>query len=167
MLISFLTKGRGKNMAIERTFIAVKPDGVKRGLIGEVLKRFEMRGYKIIGLKMLQVTPEQAAAHYAEHVGKPFYDGLVKFITAAPVVAIALEGEDVVAQARRIMGATDPNKAEIGTIRADFGQAMNRNIVHGSDSVESANRELAIYFKSEELMSGAKNSFDYVIESLL
>ncbi|MBO7672718.1 nucleoside-diphosphate kinase [bacterium] len=152
---------------MERTFIAVKPDGVKRGLIGEVLKRFEMRGYKIIGLKMLQVTPEQAAAHYAEHVGKPFYDGLVKFITAAPVVAIALEGEDVVAQARRIMGATDPNKAEIGTIRADFGQAMNRNIVHGSDSVESANRELAIYFKSEELMSGAKNSFDYVIESLL
>jgi len=154
-------------MTIERTFIAVKPDGVKRGLIGEILKRFEMRGYKIIGLKMLQVTPEQAAAHYAEHVGKPFYDGLVKFITAAPVVAIALEGEDVVAQARRIMGATDPNKAEIGTIRADFGQAMNRNIVHGSDSVESANRELAIYFKPEELMSGAKNSFDYVIESLL
>ena len=154
-------------MAIERTFIAVKPDGVKRGLIGEILKRFETRGYKVIGLKMLQVTPEQAAAHYAEHVGKSFYDGLVKFITSAPIVAIALEGEDVVAQARRIMGATDPNKAEIGTIRADFGQAMNRNIVHGSDSVESANRELAIYFKPEELMSGVKNSFDYVIESLL
>ena len=154
-------------MTTERTFIAVKPDGVKRGLIGEILKRFETRGYKVIGLKMLQVTPEQAAAHYAEHVGKPFYDGLVKFITSAPIVAIALEGEDVVAQARRIMGATDPNKAEIGTIRADFGQAMSRNIVHGSDSVESANRELAIYFKPEELMSGVKNSFDYVIESLL
>ena len=153
-------------MTIERTFIAVKPDGVKRGLIGEILKRFETKGYKVIGLKMLQVTQEQAAAHYAEHVGKPFYDGLVKFITSAPIVAIALEGEDVVAQSRRIMGATDPNKAEIGTIRADFGQAMNRNIVHGSDSVESANRELAIYFKPEELMTGTKNSFDYVIESL-
>lgn len=153
-------------MTIERTFIAVKPDGVKRGLIGEILKRFETKGYKVIGLKMLQVTPEQAAAHYAEHVGKPFYDGLVKFITSAPIVAIALEGEDVVAQARRIMGATDPNKAEIGTIRADFGQMMSRNIVHGSDSVESANRELAIYFKPEELMSGMKNAFDYVMESL-
>lgn len=154
-------------MTLERTFIAIKPDGVKRGLIGEILKRFESRGYKIIGLKMLQVTPEQAAAHYAEHVGKPFYDGLVKFITSAPIVAIALEGEDVVNQARRIMGATDPNKAEIGTIRADFGQAMNRNIIHGSDSVESAERELAIYFKQSELMSNTKNNFDYVIESLL
>ena len=154
-------------MTIERTFIAVKPDGVKRGLVGEVLKRFESRGYKVIGLKMLQVTPEQAAAHYAEHVGKPFYDGLVKFITSAPIVAIALEGEDVVNQARRIMGATDPNKAEIGTIRADFGQAMNRNIVHGSDSIESAERELEIYFKQSELMSNTKNNFDYVIESLL
>lgn len=154
-------------MTIERTFIAVKPDGVKRGLVGEILKRFETRGYKIIGLKMLNVTPEQAAAHYAEHIGKPFYDGLVKFITSAPIVAIALEGEDVVAQARRIMGATDPNKAEIGTIRADFGQMMSRNIVHGSDSIESAERELAIYFKPSELMSNVKNSFDYVIESLL
>jgi len=162
-----MKKERGNIMTIERTFIAVKPDGVKRGLVGEILKRFETRGYKIIGLKMLNVTPEQAAAHYAEHVGKPFYDGLVKFITSAPIVAIALEGEDVVAQARRIMGATDPNKAEIGTIRADFGQMMSRNIVHGSDSVESAERELAIYFKPSELMSNVKNSFDYVIESLL
>lgn len=151
----------------ERTFIAIKPDGVKRGLIGEIIKRFETKGFKVVGLKMLQVTNEQAAQHYAEHVGKPFYDGLVKFITAAPIVAIALEGNDVVAQARRIMGATDPNKAEIGTIRADFGQAMNRNIVHGSDSVENAQRELAIYFKPEELMSDTKNGFDYVIESLL
>ena len=151
----------------ERTFIAIKPDGVKRSLIGEVIKRFETKGFKVIGLKMLQVTQEQAAQHYAEHVGKPFYDGLVKFITAAPIVAIALEGNDVVAQARRIMGATDPNKADIGTIRADFGQAMNRNIVHGSDSPESAERELAIYFKPEELMSNTKNGFDYVIESLL
>lgn len=151
----------------ERTFIAIKPDGVKRGLIGEIIKRFETKGFKVVGLKMLQVTNEQAAQHYAEHVGKPFYDGLVKFITAAPIVAIALEGNDVVAQARRIMGATDPNKAEIGTIRADFGQAMNRNIVHGSDSPESAERELAIYFKPEELMSNTKNGFDYVIESLL
>ena len=151
----------------ERTFIAIKPDGVKRGLIGEIIKRFETKGFKIIGLKMLQVTPELAAQHYAEHVGKPFYDGLVRFITAAPIVAIALEGNDVIAQARRIMGATDPNKAAIGTIRADFGQAMNRNIIHGSDSPESAERELAIYFKPEELMNDTKNSFDYVVESLL
>ena len=154
-------------MSIERTFIAVKPEAVKRGLTGEIIKRFETKGFKIVGLKMLQVTPELAEKHYAEHIGKPFYDGLVKFITAAPVVAIALEGNDVINQARRMMGATDPNKAEIGTIRADFGQAMSRNVIHGSDSPESAQRELAIYFRPEELMNDTKNSFDYVIESLL
>ena len=150
----------------ERTFIAIKPDGVKRGLIGEIIKRFETKGFKVIGLKMLQVSQAQAAQHYAEHVGKPFYDGLVKFITAAPIVALALEGNDVVAQARRIMGATDPNKADIGTIRADFGQAMNRNIVHGSDSPESAEREISIYFRPEELCNDWTTMMEIVRDSV-
>ena len=150
----------------ERTFIAVKPDGVRRGLIGEILRRFEAKGYKIIGLKMLQVTPELAAAHYAEHEGKPFYPRLLRYIQSGPVVAIALRGYNVVEGARHMMGATDPNKAQVGTIRADFAQVMEYNIVHGSDSVESAERELALYFRPEELVEGAKCMAELVIESL-
>ena len=150
----------------ERTFIAVKPDGVQRGLIGEILRRFETKGYKIIGLKMLQVTDAQAKAHYAEHEGKPFYPRLIRYIQSGPIVAIALQGYNVVAGARHLMGATDPNKAEVGTIRADFAQVMEYNIVHGSDSIESAERELAIYFKPEELIEGGKCMSELVVESL-
>ncbi len=150
----------------ERTFIAVKPDGVRRGLIGEVLRRFEAKGYKVIGLKMLQVTNEQAAAHYAEHEGKPFYPRLIRYIQSGPIVAIALKGYNVVAGARHMMGATDPDKAEVGTMRADFAQVKEYNIVHGSDSVESAERELAIYFRPEELFEGAKSMSELVVESL-
>lgn len=150
----------------ERTFIAVKPDGVQRGLVGEVLRRFETKGYKIIGLKMLQVTDEQAKAHYAEHEGKPFYPRLIRYIQSGPIVAIALQGYNVVAGARHLMGSTDPNKAEVGTIRADFAQVMEYNIVHGSDSVESAQRELDIYFKPEELIEGGKCMSELVVESL-
>ncbi len=150
----------------ERTFVAVKPDGVRRGLVGEVLKRFETKGYKIIGLKMLQVSSELAAAHYAEHEGKPFYPRLLRYIQSGPVVAIALRGYNVVAGVRHLMGATDPNKAEVGTMRADFAQVMEYNIVHGSDSVESAERELALYFRPEELIEGAKSMAELVVESL-
>ena len=150
----------------ERTFVAVKPDGVRRGLVGEVLKRFEAKGYKIIGLKMLQVTPELAAAHYAEHEGKPFYPRLLRYIQSGPVVAIALRGYNVVAGVRHMMGATDPDKADVGTLRADFAQVKEYNIVHGSDSIESAERELKLYFRPEELVEGAKCMAELVVESL-
>ena len=150
----------------ERTFIAIKPDGVQRGLIGEVIKRFELKGYKVVGLKYLQVSEEQAKAHYAEHEGKPFYPRLLRYIQSGPIVAMVIQGYNAVAGARHIMGATDPDKAEVGTIRADFAQVMEYNIVHGSDSVESAKREIEIYFNENEIMTGGKSMSELVIESL-
>lgn len=150
----------------ERTFIAIKPDGVQRGLIGEVIKRFESKGYKIVALKFLQVTDEQAKAHYAEHEGKPFYPRLIRYIQSGPIVAMVIQGFNAVAGARHIMGSTDPDKAEVGTIRADLAQVMEYNIVHGSDSVESAEREIAIYFNEDEIIAGGKCMSELVIESL-
>lgn len=135
----------------ERTFVAVKPDGVQRNLVGEIIQRFEDKGYKIVGLKMLQVTKELAAKHYEEHIGKPFYESLITYITSGPIVAMVLEGENVVAESRKLMGATNPSNAECGSIRADFAQSMERNVIHGSDGLESAKREIALYFKPEEL----------------
>jgi nucleoside-diphosphate kinase len=136
---------------MERTFVAIKPDGVKRGLAGRILSKFEDKGYRIVAMKAINVDKELASKHYEEHVGKPFYNDLVEYITSSPIIAMVLEGENVVEQARRIMGATDPNKAGIGTIRADFAQRMERNIVHGSDSAESAKREIALYFNENEI----------------
>ncbi len=136
---------------MERTFVAIKPDGVKRGLVGEILTRFEKRGYKIAALKVLNVTEEIAQKHYEEHIGKPFYPGLIEYITSGPVVAMVIKGENVIEEVRRIMGATDPNKAAIGTIRADYAQVMQRNVIHGSDSKASAEREIAIYFDESEI----------------
>ena len=148
----------------ERTFIAIKPDAVIRGLTSTILKRFEDKGYKIIGLKMLMVTKEQAAQHYAEHYGKPFYDRLIKYIQSGPIVAMVLQGYNVIKGARQLMGATDPAEAQVGTIRADFAQLKEYNSVHGSDSAESAAREIAIYFKPEELCTDWKNMTDLVPE---
>jgi nucleoside-diphosphate kinase len=136
---------------MERTFVAIKPDGVKRGLAGRILSKFEDKGYRIVAMKAINVDKALASKHYEEHVGKPFYNDLVEYITSSPIIAMVLEGENVVEQARRIMGATDPNKAGIGTIRADFAQRMERNIVHGSDSAESAKREIALYFNENEI----------------
>jgi nucleoside-diphosphate kinase len=136
---------------MERTFIAVKPDGVQRGLVGTILKKFEEKGYKLVGLKLMQVSNELAQTHYGEHKGKPFFDGLVNFITSGPVVAFVLEGNDVVVTARKIIGATKPSDSAIGTIRGDYGVDIGRNIIHGSDSPESAEREIALWFKPEEL----------------
>ena len=150
----------------ERTFIAVKPDAVQRGLIGEIVKRFETKGYKVIGLKMIRVSDEQAKAHYAEHEGKPFYPRLIRYIQSGPIVAMAIQGYGVVAGARHMMGCTDPNKADMGTIRADFAQVMEYNVVHGSDSPESAEREIAIYFNENELFPEGKCMSELVIESL-
>ena len=149
---------------MERTFIAVKPDGVKRGLVGNIVERFERKGYKIIAMKMLQPTQEIAAKHYAEHVGKPFYNRLINYITSGPIVAMVVEGDNVVKGARHIMGSTKPDEAEVGTIRADFAQTMEYNVVHGSDSVDSAEREIAIYFKPEEICRDWKTTLDIIME---
>lgn len=136
---------------LERTFVAIKPDAVQRGLIGEIIKRFEQKGFKIIALKMMLVPDEIAEKHYAEHAGKPFYESLINFITSGPVVAMVLQGINAVRLVRNMMGSTNPQEAQAGTIRADFAQITERNIVHGSDSVESAKREIGIFFSEEEL----------------
>ena len=150
----------------QRTFIAVKPDGVKRGLVGEIMKRFETRGFKLIALKMLDVTPEMAKEHYGEHEGKPFYPRLIEYIQSGPIVAMVWKGYDVIAGARQLMGSTKPLEAQVGTIRADFALVKEYNVVHGSDSVESAEREIAIYFNEDEICDEYDNMAEIVIEKL-
>lgn len=154
-------------MNIERTFVAIKPDAVQRGLMGKIITRFEEKGFKIIAMKMLEVTDEQATAHYAEHVGKPFYDGLIKFITSAPIVAMVVEGIDAIEEIRHIVGATNPDKADVGSIRADYSTLMKCNCIHASDSVDSAEREMAIYFDVEkELCTNWKTMMEVVVDGL-
>jgi len=138
-------------MTIERTLVLCKPDAVQRGLAGQIIARFEAKGLKIAGMKLLQVSEELAAKHYAEHVEKPFYPALRDFITASPVVALAIEGDNAVDVVRRLMGGTNPQEAAPGTIRGDYGIYMTKNLVHGSDSVASAERELALFFEAHEL----------------
>jgi nucleoside-diphosphate kinase len=133
-------------MAIEHTFVMVKPDGVKRGLVGEVLARFERKGFLLHRLAMIEVTEDIARRHYEEHVDKPFFPELLEFITSGPVVAMELSGESAVSAARTLMGPTNPATAPPGTIRGDFGLVITENLVHGSDSPESAERELSIWF---------------------
>ncbi len=140
-------------MAIERTLLLCKPDAVSRGLSGEIILRLERRGYIIVAMKMMQLDGERARQHYAEHKDKPFFDGLVQFITSAPLIAICAEGESAIAGCRQLMGATDPLKAAPGSIRADYAQAMGRNLVHGSDSAASAERELKIFFEPADFVS--------------
>lgn len=137
---------------MERTFIALKPDAVQRGLIGEVIARFERKGFKLVGMKLMNVTREMAEEHYGEHSAKPFFKGLVDFITSGPIVAMAWEGDNVVETSRKMMGATNPKDAAPGTIRGDFSVDLGRNVIHGSDSVASAERELKIFFASGELL---------------
>src|ERR1700690_3209410 len=138
-------------MPMERTLILAKADAVVRGLTGEVLSRFERRGYTIVGLKLMKCEPERAKRHYAEHEGKPFFAGLVEYITSSPIVAMVLEGSDAIEGCRSTIGATNPIKAAPGTIRGDFAQTIGRNLVHGSDSPESAAREIPIWFTDKEL----------------
>lgn len=151
---------------MERTFVAIKPDGVKRGLIGKILQRFEDKSYKIVGLKLMNVTPEIAAKHYEEHFGKPFYDKLIKFITMGPIVAMAIEGKNAIKGVRHLVGKTNPDEADDGSIRADFSSYSTTNLVHASDSLESAERELNLYFKEEEICANYKNMFELVLEEL-
>lgn len=138
-------------MAVERTLILAKADAVVRGLTGEIIARFERRGYQLLALKLMQVSAEQAKAHYAEHEGKPFFAGLVDYITATPIVAMVIEGEDAIEGCRSTIGATNPIKSTPGTIRGDYGQTIGRNLVHGSDSPASAEREVKIFFRDDEL----------------
>ena len=139
-------------MARERTFTLLKPDAVQRGLVGEVLRRFERRGLKLVAMKLMRVPRELAESYYAEHKGKPFYDPLVRYVTSSPVVAIVLEGEGAVAVVRKMMGKTNSAEAEPGTVRGDFGLIIGRNIIHGSDSLASAKREIALFFTPQELL---------------
>ncbi len=134
------------------TFVMVKPDGVRRGLVGEVVRRMELKGLQLKAMKLLQVSPELAAKHYEEHKDKPFYPDLISFITSGPSVPMVWEGREAVSVARTIMGATDPVKAAPGTLRGDFGLAITENIVHGSDSDASAEREIALYFSRQEIV---------------
>jgi nucleoside-diphosphate kinase len=140
-------------MAIERTLILCKPDAVSRGLIGEIAARIERRGYIISAMKLMQLDGERARAHYAEHKGKPFFDGLVEFITSGPLVALAVEGVGVIEGCRQLIGATDPLAAAPGSIRGDLAQTIGRNLVHGSDSPASAARELDVFFSDNEFVS--------------
>ena len=131
---------------MERTLILFKPDAVQRGLSGRILTRFEEKGLKVVGMKLMQITPELAAKHYEAHKERPFYKGLVRFMTSSPVVALALEGIGAIAMARKLMGATFGCDAEPGTIRGDFGVSRSFNLIHGSDSPEAAQRELGLFF---------------------
>ncbi|WP_346216314.1 nucleoside-diphosphate kinase [Caldifermentibacillus hisashii] len=137
---------------MEKTFLMVKPDGVQRGLIGEIVSRFERKGFQMVGAKLMQIPTSVAEQHYGEHKGKPFYDELVSFITSGPVFAMVWQGENVIATARQMMGATNPKDALPGTIRGDYGVTVGKNIIHGSDSLESAKREISLFFKEEELV---------------
>ena len=141
---------------MERTLVLVKPDGVQRGLIGEVINRLERRGLKLVGMKLMQVDASLARQHYGEHVDRPFFGGLVDFITSSPVVAMAWEADNVVEAVRNTMGQTNPTTSPPGTIRGDLGLDIGRNLVHGSDSPESAERELALVFNSGELLDYAR-----------
>ncbi len=139
-------------MSLERTYAMVKPDGVKRGLVGEVVRRLEQKGFRIVGMKLMQIPRETAEEHYGEHQGKPFFEGLVSFITSGPVVAMVVEGENAILEWRKMMGATNPKDAALGTIRGDFASTIDENVAHGSDAPETAEREIGIFFKPEELL---------------
>lgn len=138
---------------MEQTLSIVKPDAVGRNIIGEIYTRFEKGGLRIIAAKMMRLSAEQAGGFYAEHKGKPFYDDLIAYMMSGPVVVQVLEGKDAIAQNRKLMGATDPAKADPGTIRADFAESVEANAVHGSDSPESAAREIAYFFSDDEICS--------------
>ena len=149
---------------MERTLVLVKPDGVQRGLIGEIIGRLERRGLKLVGMKLLQVDQELAHRHYGEHVDRPFFPGLVSFITSGPVVAMAWEANNAVEIVRSTMGSTNPAGAAPGTIRGDLGVDIGRNLIHGSDSPESAERELSFFFSKSEILSYSRSNDGWIVE---
>ncbi len=149
---------------MERTFLAIKPDGVQRKLVGEIIRRFEAKGFTLVGLKLMNVSQELASEHYGVHKERPFFPGLVAFITSGPVVAMVWEGDGVVASARKIIGATNPLTAEPGTLRGDFGVSIGRNIIHGSDAIETAQTEISLWFKPEELANWQPTLLSWIYE---
>ncbi|UCE37183.1 MAG: nucleoside-diphosphate kinase [Thermoplasmata archaeon] len=149
---------------MEQTLVLLKPGSIQRGLMGSIISRFENRGLKIVAMKMMQVSTELAKQHYAEHTEKPFFGELVSYITSGPVVAMVLEGPNAISVVRDMNGKTDPQEAAPGTIRGDFGLFTGKNIVHGSDSKESAIREIALFFKAEEFVTYKKCDEDWIYE---
>jgi len=149
---------------MEQTLVLVKPDGVQRGLTGEIIGRLERRGLKLVAMKLMQVDDALAHRHYGEHVDRPFFAGLVSFITSGPVVAMAWEANNAVEIVRNTMGVTNPANAAPGTIRGDLGVDIGRNLIHGSDSPESAARELALFFKPEEILSYSRSNDGWIVE---
>ena len=150
---------------MERTFVAIKPDGVQRGLVGDVISRLERRGLKLVAIRLMQVDEDLAGRHYAEHVDRPFFASLVSFITSGPIVAMIWEANNAVGLARQTMGSTNPAEASPGTIRGDFGVDIGRNIVHGSDSPESASREIGLFFGPDGGLDYARANDRWIIES--
>jgi nucleoside-diphosphate kinase len=151
-------------MGMQRTLVIVKPDGVQRGLVGPILTRLESRGLKIVGLKLVHVSSDLAARHYAEHLGKPFYDGLLAYITSAPVVVACVEGTSAVQMVRNTVGATNPLNAAPGTIRGDLALDIGRNLIHASDAPETADRELALWFNAGELVGYGRETDRWIFE---
>ncbi|MCD6208035.1 MAG: nucleoside-diphosphate kinase [Methanosarcinales archaeon] len=149
---------------MERTFLMIKPDGVQRGLIGEIISRIERKGLRIVAIRMHRITEDVARRHYAEHVKKPFFSSLVDFITSSPVVLMIAEGENAVAVMRTISGATNPLEALVGTIRGDYGLDVGRNLIHSADSLESAEREIAIHFTDSDIVEYTKAEETWVYE---
>jgi nucleoside-diphosphate kinase len=147
---------------MEKTFLMVKPDGVQRSLIGEIVTRFEKKGFKLNGAKLMYISKDIAEKHYGEHKDKPFFKDLVEFITSGPVFAMVWEGENVISTARQMMGKTNPQEALQGTIRGDYGLTVGKNIIHGSDSPESAEREIALFFKEAEKVDYKKNGEGWI-----
>lgn len=153
-----------KERDVERTLVLIKPDGVQRGLVGAIIERLERRGLRIVGLKLVQVSQELARRHYAIHEGKPFFEGLIRYITSSPVVAMVLEGNNAIEITRATMGATNPAKAAPGTIRADYALEIGRNLVHGSDGPDTARAEIALWFTEGELASYARDMDRWIFE---
>ena len=151
-------------MSAQRTFVAIKPDGVQRGLVGEILNRFEQKGFKLIGLKQLVPSREIAESHYGVHKERPFFAGLVDFITSGPVIAMVWEGDGVIASARKLIGATKPLEAEPGTIRGDLAVNIGRNVIHGSDGLETAMFEIDLWFKESELNDWTPSDHQWRVE---
>jgi len=149
---------------MERTLVIVKPDGVQRGLIGETLSRLERKGLKLVALKMMQIAEPLARRHYGIHEGKPFFEGLIRYITSAPVVVMVWEGPQAIEMVRRLMGATRPLEATPGTLRADYGLDVGRNLVHGSDGPDTAASEIALFFRPEELLSWQRCTDPWIFE---
>jgi nucleoside-diphosphate kinase len=151
-------------MVKERTFVMIKPDGVQRGFVGEIINRFEKKGLKIVAMKMVFVSKELAEKHYGVHRGKPFFEPTVEYITSSPVVAMVLEGFNAIELVRNMMGKTNPVEATLGSIRGDFGQFIGRNIVHGSDGADTAKFEINLWFKPEELSKYVRIDEKWLIE---